>query len=111
MVTVGQTYNYNVILTSNWTTQAVINLRVESSIAGISSNNPVTIPPGGTISVPLTTIFTPAGTRTVTYTVLFNTQVLDSMTKSIRATDPVPFSVTAYSFSPQSCHRWESYHG
>jgi hypothetical protein len=85
VVKVGQTYNYNATLNNTGAAQAIVTLRIVSSLAGLVSNTSITIPAGSTINVPLTTAFSPAGARTVTYTVLYNDQVIDSFSKNIQA--------------------------
>ena len=100
VVTVGQTYNYNVTLNNSGTTQASVTLNIDSSVSGHVSSTSVNVPANSNLNVPITTTFTPAGVRTVTYTVLSNSQVLDTLTKTIQANNPIAFSVTSYSFSP-----------
>jgi len=94
VVTVGQTYNYNVTLKNYSSSQATVSLSIDSSTTGHMSTTSVTLPANTSKNVPITATFTPAGVRTVTYTVLYNNETLDSLTKTVEAKTAATVSVT-----------------
>jgi hypothetical protein len=87
-VTVGQNYNYNVTLNNSGASQVTVTLNINSSVTGVATNQPITVPANGSMNVSIQSTFASAGVRTVTYSVLYNNQVLDSLTKSVQANNP-----------------------
>ena len=69
-------------------------MNIDSSIVGHISTSSVTLSASTMTDVPITATFALAGVGTVTYTVLYNNQILDSLTKSITVKTAAASSVT-----------------
>jgi len=85
IVEVGKTYNYNVTLINGDSTARTVTLKIHSSVSGDLSTYSANVPANGTVKVPITTTFTPAGVSTITYTVVYNNQTLDTMSMTVEA--------------------------
>lgn len=99
-VTVGQTYNYTVTLINSGSSQATVALNITSSVTGNILTQSITVPANGSINVPITTTFASAGVRTITYSVIYNNQVLDSLSITVQANNLAIITVpTTMSFT------------
>jgi hypothetical protein len=84
-VEVGRNYTYNVTLRNDETSPVIVTLKIYSSATGDVSSQSVTVPANSAKDVPQTTHFEPAGVRTVTYTIFYNGQELDSVSRTVEA--------------------------
>lgn len=82
--TAGVSYSYNVTLKNNESYTMNLTLKIHSSATGDLPSIPVTLAANSTQNVKVgPTTFAPPGTRTMTYTILFEGSVLDSESKSV----------------------------
>jgi hypothetical protein len=90
-VEVGKTYTYPITLRNNESHSVTVTLKIHSSVTGDVSPQSVTVPAYGTQVVQDTTKFQPIGIRTVTYSILYNGEVIHSVSKTVEAT---PLSIS-----------------
>ena len=84
-VDVGKNYTYHITLQNNEPNPISVILKIDSSVTGHVSSKSNTIPADSSLSVADSTIFKTAGTRVLTYSVIFNGIELDSTSKTIEA--------------------------
>ncbi|MBA7585859.1 hypothetical protein ES708_27849 [subsurface metagenome] len=92
-VEVGRDYTYYVTLRNGESRSVTVTLKIHSSVTGDVSSQSITVPANSIKDVPQTTYFEPAGVRTVTYTILYDSQELDSVSRTVEAEAPEAFSV------------------
>lgn len=90
-VEVGKEYAYAVSLRNNESRTLNFTLETESSVTGRLGSKQVSIPGNTTISEPQNNIkFTSAGVRTMTYRLLYNGKLVDSLSRTVEAKAPTP---------------------
>jgi uncharacterized protein YycO len=83
VLTVGLNYNYMVTLQNYESISITVDLSIDSPITGHMSSTQVSLPPNGNQTAPQKIAVMQAGTNVITYSVLYNNQRLDSLTKNI----------------------------
>lgn len=84
-VEVGKVYDYLIALRNNESRSVTVTLKIHSSVTGDLSSKSVTVPANVTKHVTEQIKFQPAGVRTMTYTILYDGQELDSLSKTVEA--------------------------
>jgi len=90
-VEVGKEYAYTVLLRNNESRALNATLETESSVTGKLESKQVNIPGNNTKSEPQNNIkFESAGVRIMTYRLLYDGRLVDSLSKTLEAKSPTP---------------------